>query len=298
MIAILDHNADTVAKYTYDPWGKVLSVTNAAGVVQTSSGFIGNINPIWYRGYYYDTDLGLYYLQSRYYDPETGRFVNGDAYAQTGTGLLDKNMFAYCLDDPINLVDEAGESAVAVLLLGVLVVGIAAALGGSTSSAPEPYSSPDEAAKAFSESTYGPSRYIRHEYSADIYSRTVNGQITYNYTKPQAGNPHSVPVGGKIPTGTQRVAYVHTHPNSNVFSDPDVQAAIKLQVNAYVVGPDLILQRYNLSNGSVDALGVILPGALTSSQKNTLTSRFRVSWDKHTKRECDFGCENMPWPTS
>ena len=110
VIAIVDRNADTVAKYTYDPWGKVLSVTNASGVAQASSSFIGNINPIRYRGYYYDTDLELYYLQSRYYDPETGRFVNGDAYAQTGTGLLDKNMFAYCLDDPVNLVDETGES--------------------------------------------------------------------------------------------------------------------------------------------------------------------------------------------
>ena len=108
MIAIVDRNADTVARYTYDPWGKVLSVTNASGVVQTSASLIGNINPIRYRGYYYDTDLGLYYLQSRYYDPETGRFVNGDAYAQTGTDLLDKNMFAYCLDDPVNLVDDGG----------------------------------------------------------------------------------------------------------------------------------------------------------------------------------------------
>ena len=92
---------------------KVLSVTNASGVAQTGANFIGNINPIRYRGYYYDTDLGLYYLQSRYYDPETGRFVNADAYAQTGTGLLDKNMFAYCLDDPVNLVDEAGDCSCA-----------------------------------------------------------------------------------------------------------------------------------------------------------------------------------------
>ena len=87
---------------------KVLSVTNASGVAQTGANFIGNINPIRYRGYYYDTDLGLYYLQSRYYDPETGRFVNGDGYVQTGDGLLDKNMFAYCLEDPVNLVDEVG----------------------------------------------------------------------------------------------------------------------------------------------------------------------------------------------
>ena len=110
VIAIVDRNADTVAKYTYDAWGKVLSVTNASGAAQTGANFIGNINPIRYRGYYYDTDLGLYYLQSRYYDPETGRFVNGDGYVQTGDGLLDKNMFAYCLDDPVNMADPSGRS--------------------------------------------------------------------------------------------------------------------------------------------------------------------------------------------
>ena len=267
-------------------------------MVQTSASFIGNINPIRYRGYYYDVDLGLYYLQSRYYDPETGRFVNADAYAQTGTGLLDKNMFAYCLDDPVNMVDPVGDSAVAALLLGALVVGIAAILGGSSSSAvPEPYSSAEAAAKAFSEFTYGPSRYIRHEYSADIYSRTINGQTTYNYTTPQSGKPHSATVGGRIPTGTRRVAYVHTHPNSNAFSTADIQAVVNLQMDGYVVGPNLILQRYNLSDGSVDELGAISPSILTSSQKSALTSNFRISWDKHIQEGCGFGCENMPWPT-
>ena len=108
VIAIVDRNADTVAKYTYDAWGKVLSVTNAAGVVQTSSGFIGNINPIRYRGYYYDTDLGLYYLQSRYYDPEIGRFVNGDAALGQVGNVQSTNMFAYCFNDPVNMFDPIG----------------------------------------------------------------------------------------------------------------------------------------------------------------------------------------------
>ena len=108
VVAVLDSNASIVAKYTYDAWGKVLSVTNASDTVQTSASFIGNINPIRYRGYYYDVETGFYYLQSRYYDPETGRFVNADGLVQTGTGLMDKNMYAYCLDDPVNLVDNTG----------------------------------------------------------------------------------------------------------------------------------------------------------------------------------------------
>ena len=110
VVAITNSLAEIVAKYTYDAWGKVLSVTNASDTVQTASTFIGNINPIRYRGYYYDVETGLYYLQSRYYDPETGRFVNADGLVQTGTGLMDKNMYAYCLDDPVNNIDPTGQS--------------------------------------------------------------------------------------------------------------------------------------------------------------------------------------------
>ena len=57
---------------------KVLSVTDANGNTNTSSTFIGNVNPIRYRGYYYDTETGWYYLNSRYYDPEVKRFINED----------------------------------------------------------------------------------------------------------------------------------------------------------------------------------------------------------------------------
>ena len=67
-------------------------------------------NPLRYRGYYYDTDLGLYYLQTRYYDSNTGRFINADGYISTGTGLLGYNMYAYCNNNPVMYVDSAGNS--------------------------------------------------------------------------------------------------------------------------------------------------------------------------------------------
>ena len=63
-------------------------------------------------GYYYDNDLGLYYLQSRYYNPTLGRFLNADAFASTGQGLLGNNMFVYCLNNPVRLGDFTGEDAV------------------------------------------------------------------------------------------------------------------------------------------------------------------------------------------
>jgi len=60
------------------------------------------------RSYVYDEETGLYYLQSRYYDPEIGRFINADAFVSTGQGLLGNNMFAYCLNNPVRYVDVAG----------------------------------------------------------------------------------------------------------------------------------------------------------------------------------------------
>ena len=69
---------------------------------------LGEANPLRYRGYVYDTETKLYYLQSRYYDPELGRFINADAYTATGQGLLGNNMFAYCGNNPVNFSDPTG----------------------------------------------------------------------------------------------------------------------------------------------------------------------------------------------
>ena len=78
VIAITDDTGAVVARYTYDAWGKVLTVTDANGTAITDINHIANINPFRYRSYYYDTETELYYLQSRYYDPEVGRFINED----------------------------------------------------------------------------------------------------------------------------------------------------------------------------------------------------------------------------
>ena len=84
-------------------------VVFANGNDLTDASHIGNRNPFRYRGYYYDAETGLYYLQTRYYDPETGRFLNMDdlSYAdpQTIHGL---NLYAYCANDPVNFVDPYG----------------------------------------------------------------------------------------------------------------------------------------------------------------------------------------------
>ena len=94
--------------YSYDAYGKLLSVTNAAGTTISDTSNIALINPLRYRGYYYDSETELYYLQSRYYDPATSRFINADSYASTGQDFLGYNMFAYCNNNPVNHRDDGG----------------------------------------------------------------------------------------------------------------------------------------------------------------------------------------------
>ena len=104
--AILDNSGAVVVRYNYDAWGNH-RVVNANGEELTEG--IGVLNPFRYRGYYYDTETGLYYLQTRYYDPETCRFISQDSidYAdpETINGL---NLYAYCINDPVNNIDPTG----------------------------------------------------------------------------------------------------------------------------------------------------------------------------------------------
>ena len=102
VIAITDSTGAVVVTYTYDAWGNVLSTSGSLAST------LGLYNPLRYRGYVYDQETQLYYLQSRYYNPKTGRFLNADAYAATGQGFAGNNMFAYCLNNPVMYIDPTG----------------------------------------------------------------------------------------------------------------------------------------------------------------------------------------------
>ena len=114
VVRIVNGAGETVARYVYDAWGNH-KVLNGSGAENTSETFIGNINPIRYRGYYYDTDTGFYYLQSRYYDPEVGRFINADDITyidpETLNGL---NLYSYCSNNPVMNVDYIGDYPVSI----------------------------------------------------------------------------------------------------------------------------------------------------------------------------------------
>ena len=113
IIGIRDSSGTQVATYTYDAWGNIL----------TKTGSMADINPFRYRGYYYDTETGFYYLQTRYYDPTIRRFINADNYELLPTlsqtiGQL--NLYAYANNNPIMFTDETGEFVIS-LIVGLVV---------------------------------------------------------------------------------------------------------------------------------------------------------------------------------
>ena len=114
ILKVITATGTEAAAYTYDAWGKLL----------TSSGDMADVNPLRYHGYFYDTETGLYYLKSRYYDPEVCRFINSDGYNSTGQGILSANMFSYCLNNPINYQDSSGATVSIILGAGLGIAAI------------------------------------------------------------------------------------------------------------------------------------------------------------------------------
>ena len=121
---IYDASGVKVAHYAYDAWGNH-TVYNGSGMPMYSLDFIGVINPFRYRGYYYDIESGYYYLQSRYYDPTKGRFLNADTLPYLGADgeLRGYNLYAYCGNNPVMYTDPNGHIAffVVTAIIGTVV---------------------------------------------------------------------------------------------------------------------------------------------------------------------------------
>ena len=104
IVAVYNSAGIKVISYSYDAWGNC--ITKHHNLTGTNS--YATFNPFRYRGYYYDSELGFYYLNSRYYDPAVGRFINADEYINANGGLIGFNMFAYCNNMPVNNYDPSG----------------------------------------------------------------------------------------------------------------------------------------------------------------------------------------------
>ena len=110
VVRIIDLSGTEVASYVYDAWGNIKDTKGEPTIRE--------LNPIRYRGYVYDTETGLYYLQSRYYDSFAGRFLNADDFTYTSlTGsVLSSNLYSYCENNSINNIDNSGYSTLSIIL--------------------------------------------------------------------------------------------------------------------------------------------------------------------------------------
>ncbi len=127
IVAILDANGNTVVEYAYNIWGELVSITGSLADT------IGAINPLRYRGYYYDTETNLYYLQSRYYSPDLMRFISQDdpVLSNDQGQPLGSNLYAYCLNNPSNLSDYDGFASFKIVGVGIQIeLGWGALTGG------------------------------------------------------------------------------------------------------------------------------------------------------------------------
>ena len=117
VVGLINGNKKLVVEYYYDAWGRLIK-TN--GDLATT---LGANNPLRYRGYVYDTETGLYYLQSRYYNPSWGRFINADDPGYMGVDGTPSsyNLFAYCGNNPVTRADEEGKFWLTTFLVGMAV---------------------------------------------------------------------------------------------------------------------------------------------------------------------------------
>ncbi len=128
VVQILSVWGTKLVEYSYDAWGNYSVVYS-----HSSYGDLAEINPIRYRSYFYDFETGFYYLQSRYYDPEIGRWISPEpnVYAGAfdgGAGLVGYNVYVYCANNPVNYFDPTGEFVISTLLI---CVAAGAIIGGT-----------------------------------------------------------------------------------------------------------------------------------------------------------------------
>ena len=107
IIGITDSTGDAFVMYSYDEWGSPIQTITRDNTAEQNK--IAEINPLRYRGYYYDTETGYYYLQSRYYNPEWGRFISPDSFGYIDNSTrLGFNAYIYCVNNPIMFTDPTG----------------------------------------------------------------------------------------------------------------------------------------------------------------------------------------------
>ena len=218
-------------------------------------------NPFRYRGYYYDTETQWYYLQTRYYNPNWGRFISADGYISTGTGLLGYNMYAYCNNNPINLIDPQGEFPwILVVIIAVLIPSLTSCSTDNNSRTkvantvhisvnPGTFETVQDAVENFGYSYLDRSIREDREYGTVIYEEEIDGKIYYTYSVVSIGGKKFVAL--HFPKDKVYVAVVHTHgaetrgEADEEFSPGDKRVAESYNIPAYLFGPSTWLYYYD-----------------------------------------------------
>ena len=173
-------------------------------------------NPFRYRGYYYDVETGYYYLQTRYYNPEWGRFLNADGYVSTGAGMLGYNMFAYCNNNPVMFTDPAGDFPF--LIIGVIAAVIVGASLAACQTPPreetyhfESYDNYEDAYRAGMRNTFEAASKVDFEYEY--------GCIIVQYPNDENFYLSNIVTNRKLqmvelpfPQNATPIADIHSHP--------------------------------------------------------------------------------------
>ena len=118
VVSVYDANYKMIGTYRYDAWGNQ-KIFEGYSNNALENKILYTYNPFRYRGYYYDVETGFYYLQSRYYNPEWGRFLNADGYLNANGGIIGFNMYAYCNNNPIMYVDFGGDILGTIIVIGI-----------------------------------------------------------------------------------------------------------------------------------------------------------------------------------
>ena len=142
VVGLVDSSNNLVVEYKYDAWGR----PTLKRTLTTAYDTLATLNPFRYRGYVYDEETGLYYVSSRYYDPEIGRWINADNTEMIDGGndhLLENNLFAYCFNNLINMTDDTGcwpEWATNLIKVGIgaLAIGVGVVATAVTGGAAAP----------------------------------------------------------------------------------------------------------------------------------------------------------------
>lgn len=207
IVGIINASGSYVVSYEYDPWGKpqIAHDSTAAG--------IGTLNPLRYRGYYYDTETGFYYLQSRYYDSTTGRFINADSLIDN-RGIITQNLFQYCGNNPINNADSSGNLFGAIVGIGLLVIGMVASLSGCSSKPAATASTSSTSSKSFT--------------SSSSTSSTTRPHIPTSQEKSYAATVYAE-AGGQNKRSKQAVAHVMNNRIGTRSSWTDIESVISAE---------------------------------------------------------------------